>query len=750
MQNHRNRKRILITAAFLCCTVATSYSQDWFWKNPLPQGNDIHAMCYAGGGVLYGVGEFGTIIKSTNSGSNWFLLERPTTVNLRGISFPVPDRGMAVGDGGTVLKTTDGGISWTQQIVGAGVTLYGVSFTDVMTGTVVGYPGIVLRTTDGGLTWEQQLAGGGDRLHAVQFIDERKGAIVGSQGVIFRTTNAGKSWSRQVDSTTRHLYSVSLPDSMNGYAVGENGLILHTSDGGKIWSPQQSGNTYLLSSVSFSDPNNGIVVGESNAILTTTDGGTTWTAQAGFIGASLTTVLRIDAGTVIATGMSGIVLKSTDGGVSWTKRTVGSISSLYGVAPFDDFRMIAVGQRGEILATSDRGASWVPRTSGVSSNLLAVATFGSDTAVAVGENGTIVRTEDGGVSWMDASLTPIPGETNYLSGIAFSSTGKALIVGHLGRPEGQFTFPYSLTLRSNDRGRTWSRTLISFRVGEGFAYVRDTLNSVSFVDSLIAMTVGAKGRMLRSTDAGVKWDTLTTTTLPNSRASASAEAAYTTQNLHSVAFSKSHVGVGTAVGAGGVVLHTADSGLTWGSVVIPQQNLRSISYGDTTFAMAVGDNGQMYHSSNGGRNWSDLSFLGTQRRLVIRTNKTLYGVSLFADNIVLVGEGGIILGREGPDIPVVVEYEWAASIPSSITLRQNYPNPFNPVTVISFQLSVLSDVKLSVFDLLGHEIAVLVNERKPAGTYQVTWNASHLASGMYICRLSAGGAFLTRKLLLIK
>ena len=90
------------------------------------------------------------------------------------------------------------------------------------------------------------------------------------------------------------------------------------------------------------------------------------------------------------------------------------------------------------------------------------------------------------------------------------------------------------------------------------------------------------------------------------------------------------------------------------------------------------------------------------------------------------------------------------TLPTSITLHQNYPNPFNPSTVISYQLTGNSFVSLSVFDVLGREVAVLVDELKSAGNHQVTFDATGLASGVYYYVLNADEQTLTKKLTLIK
>jgi bacillolysin len=89
--------------------------------------------------------------------------------------------------------------------------------------------------------------------------------------------------------------------------------------------------------------------------------------------------------------------------------------------------------------------------------------------------------------------------------------------------------------------------------------------------------------------------------------------------------------------------------------------------------------------------------------------------------------------------------------PASVALMQNYPNPFNPTTTIVYQLAAASgSVRLAVYDLLGREVAVLVNEPKAAGSYSVTWDASGLASGVYFCRLTAGTATVSGRMYLLR
>jgi len=88
--------------------------------------------------------------------------------------------------------------------------------------------------------------------------------------------------------------------------------------------------------------------------------------------------------------------------------------------------------------------------------------------------------------------------------------------------------------------------------------------------------------------------------------------------------------------------------------------------------------------------------------------------------------------------------------PKTFTLEQNYPNPFNPTTTIAFSLNTASPVKLTVFDILGQEVATLVNEYKTVGSHKIQWRANTMPSGVYYYRLEADGISKTHKMVLMK
>ena len=115
-------------------------------------------------------------------------------------------------------------------------------------------------------------------------------------------------------------------------------------------------------------------------------------------------------------------------------------------------------------------------------------------------------------------------------------------------------------------------------------------------------------------------------------------------------------------------------------------------------------------------------------------------------------KGGVAYTFYNSDsISVFVDNESTGTIlANDFKLYQNYPNPFNPSTIIAYQLAAPSYITLKVYDIIGNEIETLVDEEKPAGTYQVNWNAVNLPSGIYFYQLKTSSNIQTRKMILLK
>ncbi|MFH0734039.1 MAG: T9SS type A sorting domain-containing protein [bacterium] len=112
--------------------------------------------------------------------------------------------------------------------------------------------------------------------------------------------------------------------------------------------------------------------------------------------------------------------------------------------------------------------------------------------------------------------------------------------------------------------------------------------------------------------------------------------------------------------------------------------------------------------------------------------------------------GGVYRQNIVENLMDIVEVEEEKLVVTSFTLSQNYPNPFNPTTTIAFSIANTENVTLKIYDVLGKEVATLIDEQMQAGNYQQQWDAANYASGQYFYRLQAGNFSSTKKLMLVK
>ena len=199
---------------------------------------------------------------------------------------------------------------------------------------------------------------------------------------------------------------------------------------------------------------------------------------------------------------------------------------------------------------------------------------------------------------------------------------------------------------------------------------------------------------------------------------------------------------GTVVGGLGTILRTIDGGTTW----TPQTSgsgsgLTAVSFTDANNGTVVGSNGTILRTVDGGAIW-------TQR--TSGTTESLLAVSFTdANNGTVTGSSGLILRTTDGGVTFIGE-ESSNESPVDFSLSQNYPNPFNPSSTIQFQIPNSSFVNLKVYDVLGNEVATILNEAKLAGSHTVEFDASQLSSGIYYYQLKTGDFVQTKKMTLIK
>jgi hypothetical protein len=199
---------------------------------------------------------------------------------------------------------------------------------------------------------------------------------------------------------------------------------------------------------------------------------------------------------------------------------------------------------------------------------------------------------------------------------------------------------------------------------------------------------------------------------------------------------------GTNLFAGGYygVFLSTNNGTSWSAVNsgLTDQYIKSLAVsGSNLFA---GTESGVFLSTNNGTNWTAVNSGLTNSHVL---SLAVSGTNLF------VGTGGGVFRRSLSDMITSIE-SFSTGMPGHFNLEQNYPNPFNPTTTIKYSLPQQTFVSLSIYDLLGREIVILVNEEKDAGTHSIKFNGSNLSSGIYLYRIQSGSFWETKKLILIK
>ena len=311
----------------------------------------------------------------------WFTQVSNASGNdLLSLSFIDDMTGYCVGQGGTIIKTTNGGTNWALQSSGTTETLNGVFFVDAMTGYAVGngpFPsgdGVILKTTNGGTNWVMQASNtSGNNLYCVHFFSADVGIAGkdfggGDTSAMIMTSNGGTNWVRVFPGSAVIVYSFDFPTSSIGYATGSqtipnNAYILSTSNSGSNWAYGFSTSTSIQTDVSFGNATTGYTCGFFGTVAKTTNSGGNWTALTtgqspsdNYFGVHFTS-----ATTGYVVGSKGgtsfpIVIKTTDGGSNWTEQSTGQVQYLEDVAFVDDNTGWICGRVGLLLKTTTGGA----------------------------------------------------------------------------------------------------------------------------------------------------------------------------------------------------------------------------------------------------------------------------------------------------------------------------------------------------------------------------------------------------------
>ena len=738
--------KVYIVLVLILVSTNLILSQSWqvVQSSPSVMLNDL---CFLQNGLTgWAVGStsaqsnyLNALYKTTNGGSNWEFIQFPNTTLLQGVFFADASTGWVTGTGGAVYKSTDGGINWIAQNSGTGRILYKAQFINSNTGWIVGgrqdgSDYLLLKTTNGGTNWENLSFGSGAYSNeGVYFLNDMTGWVCGSDntiaGAIHKTTDGGLTWNRKnIPVTTTIVTTIKFANTNKGWAssssIYNTGPIYYSSDGGENWSVQTNTNQHYHY-LDVKDSMNAAVVGSrvlspaGTHVFVTSNGGTTWIDNNTPISNYTNSVKYIGNSIWIAADYSQI-LQSTNSGTNW-------------IFQFRSARL--------------RSVVWTASLTGwITGNTV------------LGSTGITLKTVNGGLNWIADLNSPGGAQISFVN----PDYGWVLWEGNS-----------AYIWRTTNGGGTWSQNFIPAGGWTG---------GIFFINKDTGWAFGSSGNLRFTADGGVSW-------VPQNPASSN--------YIQSVFFVNSNEGwLGGGYSSGnGFISHTTNTGQTW-TPQIPATgaHVLDLFFLNKNYGWATMLSGGVQRTTNGGQNWilaGSVSKDYAERILMINQDtgwvvaynlasgsgdglgyiyKTYDGGSTLIQEYVtswprsdltdiairdnklwVTGNHNTILSY---DIPIGIK-PINSSVPEKFKLFQNYPNPFNPVTKIKFDIpsnvkSEKSNVNIIIYDILGKEIEVLVNQQLQPGSYEVGWDGNNYTSGVYFYKITSGDYSNSKKMVLVK
>lgn len=716
-------KKFIFSFLLLSIAALNIYAQQgWFWQNPLPQGNYLSGITFTEDNTSFLIGANGTLMKSTNNGISYYLMESNITENYESFHFVNQNTGFIGTDNGIIYKTTSGGNNFNGTYLGFPDKIISIKFSSFQNGFALmkyeSFKTRIFRTTDSGNNWSlcfdvpdsiiiysistasiNDIYAAGENINdrsrlfrstnaginwdliqtpaygslvGVHFINQQTGFISQLRfgRKLYKTTNSGISWDSVGNFAPNNFQFL---DNLTGFSYGNgisNSDVYRTSNAGSSWISTGSvisGSPNLF----FKSILNWFQIWTSE-ISTSSDAGTNWNEISSGFNDFLSDVKFVNLSTGFISSNSGKVYRTTNSGNNWIGFIVNNTFN-YGINCVD-FVNESTGFAGtnmsRIAKTTNGGMNWQVK---IIDSLMGVAVHGIsfpslDTGYAVSKNGHNLKTVNGGLTWQVNRL-PL---TLYFEDVQFLNNNTGYCAGREDR---------GVIRKTVNGGLNW----ITYNFDSVFYFT-----DLHFVNTELGFAVGNKvyniGFIVRTTNGGITWDH---TYLPG------------TYLLSSVYFVNENVGY---AGAEGVSYKTTNGGNNWFSIRTKSPDLHGIYFINENTGYAVGSNGTIIKTTNG---------------------------------------GGEPIGIE----PI------SNTIPNEFRLYQNYPNPFNPVTKIKFSIPVSSQsdlVNIHIYDVTGREVRNYPLGNLKAGIYSIDFDGEDLASGVYFYQLITGSFSQTRKMVLIK
>lgn len=703
-------------------------------------------------------------------------------------------------------KSSDAGISWVcykEFSIDSSCYIFDGQFVNAQTGWIVGelnstFNGFISKTTNGGNNWIILNAGFDNWMNrCVCFINENTGWVGSHHGLIgylMKTTNGGINWSRQDFPGAFHINSVKFFDVNNGWLMTEDSAIYRTSNGGLNWLRKQINNIQPANHIYYRNlfllNNNEIwalVIRSAQGYLfshvyKTINGGDNWNlifTHTDSLQTNAQTFYKlnfINSSTGFLFGGFNFIFRTTNSGANWDKINIligssyyPSVSELFSLNSNKLFVAGGTGMQNYILKSTNTGINWSMMSYNWQFYFKKTKFVDINTGFIITDTGRIYKTTNNGANW-DLCFY----NTNYwLKDISFANSSTGCVID----------FNYSSwngrILRTTNCGNNWD---------EVYNTQYKPIYSIKFIDQFNGFVGCDSNRLLKTTNAGLNWNII----------SLEAPIKFDFIDLN---FINSSTGWVLAHNnhifpplyyERNIIWKTTNSGNNWNIIFDSTASSYCYNYliyfmdNNTGYKFAGGIYNVVQKTTNGGANWVNYSFpniaypatikfinqytgwvggdcLGNYCGVIKTTNagnswfSQFYAYGDFVQSLDAIDSnhawfcgrysslykttnGGGIIGIK----PINFE------IPYVFMLFQNYPNPFNPTTNIKYQIAENKLATLKIYDILGKEIAVLVNHKQNSGIYLVTFDGSNLPSGIYFYVLRAGDFVETKKMVLIK
>lgn len=558
------------------------------------------------------------------------------------------------------------------------------------------------------INWSLLNSGTYENLNDIAYISANQVIVAGNNGKVLYSTNSGMNWTAKPFPSSTDILCLFF-NGNTGYAGCRNSKIYKTVNGGNSWAEISSSSAYPVTSLHFVSGTVGYAGDGYGHIAKTTDAGVHWFDIYTMPGYS-SKVFMLDASRGWTVDTYGYVIRTTNGGTNFlsTRIVTDTLSSVHFISSTLGF---IAGDAGRIYRSTNGGANWTSLSSGTTEKLRCITCLSSTVVCAVGNNGSILQTTNGGTNWTKQTKT-----TNHLNAVKFQSMTYGYIAGENGTILGREPSPGNInigfdTLRTGYPFYTFymdSRTQMLYLASEliagGGSSNGAIINKISFYVTSYSVQImnGFEIKLQNYID-----NVLT---------------GFVSDNWTTVYQSNENI-----LQAG------------WKTFTLPNPYLWD---GYSNLLIDICFNNSSYTSN---------SYVAA----TYAANKTVHQhQDLTTGNGCINITTGTIQGNR-PNISLTAnivtnKQNEAANIPAEYALYQNYPNPFNPVTKIKFDIPKSGFTTLKIYNMLGQEISVPVNENKNAGSYLIDFNAGNLPSGTYFYKLISGNYSEIRKMVVIK